>query len=687
MTSQKKARADSAKSQKSRSSFPWKVMALTAGAVFLVTLIVGGSVLAIQKPDLFAKLSAPTDRELAGPEPIKPDAPIQSVSLTAFDDRLKRLELERQRLENDLTRSENRIEIAKQGISDSIKALEQAQKDQKKQASPQKGRNKKLDKAMRDEQKVRKKLVAAIEKTEEIISLLTEARRRLSTAGSSRQAAIEMALLAKADAFNSRNNAAAQKQAQRRVAYAQKKLHSLNSFASDPQGYIRNLEADLLKSKEQIYQYEADLKKARKKAGDVMRATGNRRHALKDAQNRYRSALNNKADFERNLESETETLAWKEQQLKSVQENIKNTEIEKSDFLAAEKQKRHQAYQAYQNRLAAARAKLKKEAAPKTEIAAISPPLQQHKPSILARPSTTSTIIAGKNKNAPAQKLAPAIETATPLAQQQIANTASLPAKQPAIAPVRQAAIVASAQPPLPPKQENRLPTGALQSKKSIILSPDPKQLPRPLAPAVGSHSMDQIVIAANSTPPIAPGSTTPGPVAPVIAPAKVAPQASTTASRPQITPQKRPVRRQNMQAQSMRQIDLDSDIPDTVPTIEPNPQNKPKIPAPRVTIPSKQPVIAQQSVSKTASKAQTASAQPSPWALQVGAFSDKNNATKTMSFLKKQGFDAFIKKRQNQSGTIYMVRVQGFSDRRSAKAVVPKLKRLAKLDSVVVRN
>ena len=683
MTSQKKARADSAKSQRSHSSFPWKVMALTAGAVFFVTLLVGGSVLAIQKPDLFAQLSAPTDQELAGPEPIKPDAPIQSVYLTAYDDRLKRLVLEKQRLENDLTRSENRIEIAKQGISDSIKSSEQAQKDQKKQASPQKGRNKKLDKAMQHEQKVRKKLVAAIERTEEIISLLTEARRRLSTAGSSRQAAIEMALLAKADAFNSRNNAAAQKQAQMRVAYAQKKLHSLNSFARDPQGYIRNLEADLLKSKEKIYQYEADLKKARKKAGDVLRTTGNRRHALKDAQNRYRTALNNKADFERNLESETETLAWKEQQLQSVLENIKKTETEKNDFVTAEKQKREQDYQAYQDRLAAARAKLKKEAAPKIEVAEI--PQKTH--NVLARPATASiaqteqndTSLPVKTTSQQLPDLAPAIGTIPPLAQQQITQSSApkMVSKQPAIASAAQT-VVALSRPPLPPKHENRLPTGALQSKKSIILSPDPKQLPRPLAPAVGSSPMDQVVLAAK-----------PASVAPVIAPAVVVTPKISASVAP--APQKRAAQRYQMQAQSMRQIDLDSDIPDTVPTIEPNPQNKPKIPAPRVTIPTKQPVLAQQVSSKTTAKVQTASSRsshlPSPWALQVGAFSDKNNATKTMSFLKKQGFDAFIKKRQNQAGTIYMVRVQGFSDRRSAKAVVPKLKRIAKLDSVVVRN
>ncbi len=659
MSSQKTLRrSEQIKKTQKTASFPWQTAAITAASVFSIALIAGGTILTLKRPDLLDALTSKLSREKQA-DLISLDAPITSITLTSLEDRLSRLSLEKQRLQNDLTRSENRIEYAKAGISDSIKTLEKAQKDRKKQASPQKKRNKKLDKALKQEQNVRTKLVKAIARTEEIISLLTEARRRLSTAGSSRQAAIEMALLAKADAFNSRNNASAQQQAQLRVAYAQKKLRSLNSFSKNPEAYIANLEKDLLNAKQEIQKQEDNLKKSRRKAADIMRASGDQRTALKEAENLYRTALNNKAEFERNLEAEIQTLDWKQAQLTSIDKTISEVTQEKEHYIFSEKQKRIQfnqqiiaqqeaREQALQKDLQKAHLQMGDSTASEILTTAAMQPV----------PHTSKLVLEQALPPRKLPELAPQIASLPHLGISQADDPNHDTNKN------KLQKIISREMPPLPPQTIERVPTGALQSKKSIILSADPVQLPKPIAPAIqhASHNASAVPPASKS-----------GLRQPLV---KAPDMAQNTRHSNIKTPAIRPV-----SAQTMRQIDLDADIPDTVPTIEATARNAPKIPAPTVTLPLPS------QVSNTLKKPTLNSKTPSPWALQVGAFSNKRNATQTVSLLKKEGFDAIIKKRHNTSGEIYMVRVQGFSDRRSAKAVVPRLKRLAKLDSVVVRN
>ncbi|MCH9005253.1 MAG: SPOR domain-containing protein [Proteobacteria bacterium] len=61
-------------------------------------------------------------------------------------------------------------------------------------------------------------------------------------------------------------------------------------------------------------------------------------------------------------------------------------------------------------------------------------------------------------------------------------------------------------------------------------------------------------------------------------------------------------------------------------------------------------------------------------WAVQLGSFSNKENAEKLAADLRKQGYAAFLSQLQTSSGRLHRVRIGPQKDRQSAAAMAARL-------------
>ena len=61
-------------------------------------------------------------------------------------------------------------------------------------------------------------------------------------------------------------------------------------------------------------------------------------------------------------------------------------------------------------------------------------------------------------------------------------------------------------------------------------------------------------------------------------------------------------------------------------------------------------------------------------WAVQLGSFSNKDNAEKLAASLRKQGYAAFLSQTQTAAGTLHRVRIGPQKDRDSAEAMAARL-------------
>jgi DedD protein len=117
----------------------------------------------------------------------------------------------------------------------------------------------------------------------------------------------------------------------------------------------------------------------------------------------------------------------------------------------------------------------------------------------------------------------------------------------------------------------------------------------------------------------------------------------------------------------------------------EPEPQTEPE------TEPEPEPVIVQRPEPSTVPPkpeseppAEERAAQPEPtsstgmWAVQLGSFSNKENAERLASDLRKQGYAAFLSKLDTDKGTLHRVRIGPQENRAAAEAIAA---RLAKAD------
>ncbi|GAB4353158.1 MAG: hypothetical protein Kow0060_03390 [Methylohalobius crimeensis] len=75
----------------------------------------------------------------------------------------------------------------------------------------------------------------------------------------------------------------------------------------------------------------------------------------------------------------------------------------------------------------------------------------------------------------------------------------------------------------------------------------------------------------------------------------------------------------------------------------------------------------------------------PADWAVQVGSFSQADNADSLQNRLRQAGFAAFIEKVKAEEGVMYRVRVGPYLDKDKAEAMAAEIKQRLALDGFVV--
>jgi DedD protein len=71
-------------------------------------------------------------------------------------------------------------------------------------------------------------------------------------------------------------------------------------------------------------------------------------------------------------------------------------------------------------------------------------------------------------------------------------------------------------------------------------------------------------------------------------------------------------------------------------------------------------------------------------WAVQLGSFSNTQNAEKLAADLRAQGFAAFLSQRSTSTGDLHRVRVGPQKDRESAEAMAARLQKAGHTGTVL---
>jgi len=95
--------------------------------------------------------------------------------------------------------------------------------------------------------------------------------------------------------------------------------------------------------------------------------------------------------------------------------------------------------------------------------------------------------------------------------------------------------------------------------------------------------------------------------------------------------------------------------------------------PEPKVVTPAPQPAVKTPAASTTGM-----------WAVQLGSFSNKDNAEKLAADLRKQGYAAFLSQLSIDSGRLHRVRIGPQKDRQSAEAMASRLLKVGHKGQVV---
>ncbi|MFW2439151.1 MAG: SPOR domain-containing protein [Arenicellales bacterium] len=100
---------------------------------------------------------------------------------------------------------------------------------------------------------------------------------------------------------------------------------------------------------------------------------------------------------------------------------------------------------------------------------------------------------------------------------------------------------------------------------------------------------------------------------------------------------------------------------------------------------------VAKKTTSKKAASAKTTEKKSVPvtsgWILQIGVFSQSENAAKKVSELKKKGFNATSGKVKTSKGTVTKVWIGPFKDRKSAEKMQDRLQHKTRQRGIVVEN
>ena len=89
---------------------------------------------------------------------------------------------------------------------------------------------------------------------------------------------------------------------------------------------------------------------------------------------------------------------------------------------------------------------------------------------------------------------------------------------------------------------------------------------------------------------------------------------------------------------------------------------------------PAPRPVEDEPTEKPAVAAAQPAASTTGMWAVQLGSFSNKQNAEKLAADLRKQGYAAFLSQLKTSSGQLHRVRIGPQKDRESAEAMAAKL-------------
>ena len=141
---------------------------------------------------------------------------------------------------------------------------------------------------------------------------------------------------------------------------------------------------------------------------------------------------------------------------------------------------------------------------------------------------------------------------------------------------------------------------------------------------------------------------------------------------------------------QKTQTVVLDRDRTDPVPAASAPVQAKPEPVVPEPVREEPKPAVVQQQPEQEKApetQAEKPAAKPAPtpaasttgmWAVQLGSFSNKDNAEKLAADLRKQGYAAFLSQLSTDKGQLHRVRIGPQKDRASAEAMAS---RLAKVD------
>lgn len=119
---------------------------------------------------------------------------------------------------------------------------------------------------------------------------------------------------------------------------------------------------------------------------------------------------------------------------------------------------------------------------------------------------------------------------------------------------------------------------------------------------------------------------------------------------------------------------------PDTPPADE---EPAPEVMQPKAEEPAAEPVAKDEPVEEEPVEEEPVAEpvrQPPPasttgmWAVQLGSFSNKDNAEKLAADLRKQGYAAFLSQLQTDAGQLHRVRIGPQKDRESAEAMASRL-------------
>jgi len=125
---------------------------------------------------------------------------------------------------------------------------------------------------------------------------------------------------------------------------------------------------------------------------------------------------------------------------------------------------------------------------------------------------------------------------------------------------------------------------------------------------------------------------------------------------------------------------------PRLVEKAEPKPAAKPSGPAPEKKAPAKP--LVNKEPAQTPPKQSTKQAveqEPAAWVVQVGSFSNDENALRLRDKLRNKGYKAFVEKLKTEHGSIYRVRIGPELKREDAEAKLESLQREMKIKGIVM--